>query len=242
MRSTPHHKEPGSAALLSFKSNRVTDAHMAIRSLIDKKTQVLTWLLFAFVATSTMLFAQRDATIQPEAGKPILQRVEATDLESGIHYVRLLLSLRTNEDAAQTAQPRFTVECQDIKGKREMLWFVSFGGVEDPGFVPPFRATQANPYPPHYPGVNLKMTFEGYIKSNPFTRSWSLLPSGQFRYRNGGADSPNMESARWFLRFLSSLPGLRIVPAKPLKGDPGEIFFPTQPLLDELKKVPICSP
>ncbi|HZL52824.1 MAG TPA: hypothetical protein VFC37_17975 [Terracidiphilus sp.] len=215
---------------------------MAIRSLIDKKTQVLTWLLFAFVATSTTLFAQNDVTLQPAAGEPILLRIEATDLESGIHYVRLMLSLRTNEDAAQTTQPRFTVECQDIKGKQEMLWFVSFGGVEDPGFVPPFRATQANLYPPHYPGVDLKMTFEGYIKSKPFTRSWSLLPSGQLRYRNGGADSPNMESARWFLRFLSSLPGLRIVHAKPLKGHPGEIFFPTQPLLDELKKAPICSP
>jgi hypothetical protein len=47
---------------------------MAIRSLIDKKTQVLAWLLFAFVATSTMLFAQRDATIQPE---PVSQSFSA---------------------------------------------------------------------------------------------------------------------------------------------------------------------
>src|ERR1039457_326247 len=178
---------------------------MAIRSLIDKKTQVLTLLLFAFVATSTTLFAQNDVTLQPAAGEPILLRIEATDLESGIHYVRLLLSLRTNEDAAQTAQPRFTVECQNIKGKREMLWFVSFGGVEDPGFVPPFRAMQANPYPPHYPGVNLKMTFEGYIKSNPFTRSWSLLPSGQFPYRNGGGAPLHNETSRGLLRFLLSL-------------------------------------
>lgn len=74
MRSAPHHKQPGSAALLTFKSNRLTDAHMAIRSLIDKKTQVLAWLLFAFVATSTMLFAQRDATIQPE---PVSQSFSA---------------------------------------------------------------------------------------------------------------------------------------------------------------------
>ena len=103
-------------------------------------------------------------------------------------------------------QPRFTVEC---------------------------RATQVDLYPPHYPRVNLKMTFEGYIKSKPFTRSWSVLPSGQLRYRNVGVDSPNMETARWFLRFLSSLPGLRIVHAKPLQGDPGEIFFPTKPLLKQ---------
>jgi hypothetical protein len=71
----------------------LTDAQMTIRSLVDGKTQVLTWLLFALVATSTTLFAQSDATLQQAAGKPILQRVEGTDAESGIHYLRLLLSL-----------------------------------------------------------------------------------------------------------------------------------------------------
>jgi hypothetical protein len=212
------------------------------RSLSKGKTPAAARLLLAFAATSTALFAQKDATLEPPSSKPLLQRVEATDLESGIHYVRLMLSLRGNEESPQRAQPRFTVECQEVNGKREMLWFVTFGGVEDPGFVPPFRATRSTLYPPSYPGVNLKMTFEGYIKSKPFTRSWSSLPSGQLRYRNGGANSPNMESARWFLGFLSSLPGLRIGYAKSEPGDPAEIFFPTQPLLDELKRTPICSP
>jgi hypothetical protein len=213
-----------------------------IRTLAKGKTPTAARLLLAFAATSTALIAQKDATLEPPSSTPLLQRAEATDLESGIHYVRLMLSLRGNEESPQRAQPRFTVECQEVNGKREMLWFVSFGGVEDPGFVPPFRATKSTLYPPSYPGVNLKMTFEGYIKSKPFTRSWSSLPSGQLRYRNGGAYSPNMESARWFMGFLNSLPGLRIVYAKPEPGDPAEIFFPTQLLLDELKKTPICSP
>ena len=210
--------------------------------MITGKMRVSTWLSFAFMASSTTLFAQSDATLRPAATKPVLQRQEATDSVSGIHYVRLLLSLRTNGDAVQTAQPRFTVQCQDLKGKHEMLWFLSFGGVEDPGFEPPFRPTRTDQFPPQYPNFNLKMTFEGYIKSKPFTRSWSLLPSGELRYRNSGVDSPNMEPARGFLRFLSSLPGLRVVRPKPLKGDPVEIFFPTQLLLDELNKTSICSP
>jgi hypothetical protein len=153
-----------------------------------------------------------------------------------------MLSMSKTGDAEETAQPRFTVQCQDIDGKHRMLWFLSFGGVKDPGFEPPFRATQSDPFPPRYPSVNLKMTFEGYVKSKPFTRSWSLLPSGELRYRNSGVDSPNMESARWFLQFLSPLPGLRVARAKPLNGDSGDIFFLTQPLLDELNKTPICSP
>jgi hypothetical protein len=86
------------------------------------------------------------------------------------------------------------------------------------------------------------MTFEGYIKWKPFTRSWSVLPSGELRYRNPGSYSPNMESARSFLQYLYSLPGLRIGYAKSVKGNPSEVFFPTQPLLDELKKTPICGP
>jgi hypothetical protein len=76
----------------------------------------------------------------------------------------------------------------------------------------------------------------------PFTRSWAVMPDGEYRYRNSGADSPNMDSARHFLPYLNSLPGLRIVHAKPATGDPGELFFPTRPLLDELNKTPICAP
>lgn len=197
---------------------------------------VALWQVCAFAAFSGALAAQST----PELPTPILQRIEATDPLSGNHYVRLLLSLPPNTTTNQTP-PRFTVQCEDIEGKHEMLWFVSFGGVADPGYEPPFHATANNLYPPHYPGVSLKMTFEGYIKLKPVTRSWSVMPTGELRYRNSGSDSPNMESARWYLRFLSPLPGLRIVHAKPESGDPGDILFPTKPLLEELNKTPICS-
>jgi hypothetical protein len=51
-----------------------------------------------------------------------------------------------------------------------------------------------------------------------------------------------METARYFLPYLNSLPGLRIGYAKPAKDDPAEVFFQTRPLLDELKKTPVCEP
>jgi hypothetical protein len=205
-----------------------------------KRFEVTRWALFACLAASAPLCAQTAPTSLSIA--PNLQRIEGKDPGSGVHYVRLLLSLTAPGNASQPAPPRFTVECQDLKGKHDLLWFVSFGGVPDPGFAPPFRATQDNLYPPQYPAVNLKMTFEGYIKSKPFIRSWAAPPWGELRYRNPGTYSPNMESPRYFIGFLNSLPGLRIVRAKPVKDDSGEIFFPTQPLLDELKKTPICSP
>lgn len=190
---------------------------------------------------------------QDPAAAPVLKRVEAIDAATGVHSVRLLLSLPRAETDVSAVPPRFTVECQELKGKREMLWFVSFGGVGDPGFVPPFHPTQDNLFPPQYPGVNLKMSFEGYLKPKAFTRSWSLLPSGELSYRNPGMSSPNMDSTRYFFTFLNSLPGLRIGYAKAAKGrgepksreEPGppvELFFPTQLLLDELRKTPICEP
>lgn len=207
-----------------------------------QKSRLGQWKPFGFLLSSAMLVAQGAPEAQPAAGGPTLQRLEATDPGSGVHYVRLLLFLPATGDAPQPAPPRFTVECRENKGRHELLWFVSFGGIEDPGFAPPFQATQDNLFPPQYPGVNLKMTFEGYVKAKLFTRSWALLPSGELRYRNPGSDSPNMESTRYFLAFLNSLPGLRIVHAKPAGNDPGELVFPSQMLLEELRKTPICAP
>lgn len=187
------------------------------------------------------ILAQDAPTPLPVAGAPNLMRLEGIDSESGVHYVRLLLSLPKAADATQ-APPRFTVECTDNKGKHDLLWFLSFGGVDSYQFDPPFRPTQNNLFPPQYPSVRLKMTFEGYTKWKPFIKEWAVLPSGELRYRNAGMDSKNMETARYFLPYLNSLPGLRIGYAKPAKDDPAEVFFQTRPLLDELKKTPVCEP
>jgi hypothetical protein len=62
------------------------------------------------------------------------------------------------------------------------------------------------------------------------------------KYQNPGFGSPNMESPQYFLRLLNSLPGLRLAYAKPAPGDPPEVFFQTQPILDEMKKTPACAP
>jgi hypothetical protein len=193
------------------------------------------------VATATVISAQTVAAPPPAAGTPSFQRFDVIDPETGVHSVRLLLTLPVAGKAAHTDGPRFTIECLDNKGKHDMLWSVSFGGVPDPGFIPQFRPTQYNLFPPTYPAAKLRMAFEGYIKSKPFVRSWSELPSGELRYRNPSLGSPNMDNARWFLSFLLSLPGMRIRYAKSGPSGPGEVFFPTQPMMDELKKTPACS-
>jgi len=193
-------------------------------------------------ATSACLCTQELPHPVPVANAANLMRLEGVDPGSGVQYVRLLLSLPQDPSSSAAPPPRFTVECSVNHGKRALAWFVSFGGVEGYAFEPPFHPTQSDLFPPQYPSVNLKMSFEGYTKSKPFARSWSVLPSGELRYRNPGLDSPNMESARYFMQFLAALPGLRLRYAKPAKGGEPELFFQTQPLLEEVKRSPQCSP
>ncbi len=179
---------------------------------------------------------------QPVPGAPNLFRLEGVDAGSGIHYVRLMLSSLLPASAIQQPPPRFTMECRDKKRKHDLLWYVSFGGVPDPGFEPPFHPTQTDLFPPHYPNVKLKMGFEGYTKWKPFIRAWVALPSGEFRYCNAGMDCPNMETARHFMQYLDVLPGLRISFANRASAAPPEAFFETGPLLEEMKRNSICEP
>jgi len=184
--------------------------------------------------------AQDAPASQPVAGSPNLLRLEGTDSSSGIHYVRLLLSLPT-EPGETNAPPRFTVECTDKAGRHDMSFFISFGGVTDAAFTPPFRPTPEVHFPPSNPTVKLTMTFEGYMKWKPMTRAWELLPSGELRYRNPGLSSPNLDPPRFFLQYLNSLSGLRVWYAHPTPASPHEVFFQTRPLLNEMAKTPICQ-
>ena len=199
-------------------------------------TEMLALLVMAGVAVSQEASAPQPLTIAPN-----LTRLEGVDAASGIHYVRLMLYLPSVEGSTD-APPRFTMECTENKGKRDLAWLVSFGAVSNIYFASPFRPPPQDPFPPRYPSANLRMTFEGYTKWKPYVRSWEILPSGELRYRNPGIESPNMDGPRFFLQYLNSLPGLRIGYAKPAPGNSAELFFQTRPLLDEFSKTPVCQP
>lgn len=195
--------------------------------------------IFLFVTTCAACFAQQAPELV--AGASNIFRTEGVDAQTGIHYVRLML---VNGAAAENgrAPARFTVECTDEGGKKDMSWLVTFGGVRWTGFVPPFRPTPQSPVRPNYPSAKLKMGFEGYMKWKPVTRSWEMLPSGEWRYRNPGMHSPNMESLRYYLTWLNSLPTLRIAIVQPQPGGAQEEVFDARPLLNEMAKVPVCQP
>jgi hypothetical protein len=138
--------------------------------------------------------------------------------------------------------PTFTIECTQLGSRRELHFYVNFGGVEDIAFAPPFMPTSTDLFPPVYPTVVFKMIFEGYIHSKPFKRAWEQLPNGNYRYRNPGGSSFNLDGPRYFMQYLNSLPGFRVVQMKPEQGKPAEVFFATKPLLDVVSRTPLCQP
>jgi hypothetical protein len=186
--------------------------------------------------------------VQPVAqsvpGAPNLFRLEGVDPESG-HYIRLMLMQTSDTPStrpASDAPPRLTFECVEKDGKRDLRLYVSFGGIRDMSFTPPFHPKPGVPYKLIPTDVKLKMRFVGYMNWKPYVESWRLMENGEYRYRDSGWHSPNMESIQFVLKMLNSLPGMRIVHEVHVANDPGEVFFQTRPLLDELNKTPMCSP
>jgi len=173
--------------------------------------------------------------------------LHGTDASSGTEYLRLFLAADmeaspSSPEPTPQDSPTFTIECTQLRSRRELHFYVGFGGVKDTAFTPPFKPTQTNLFPPVYPTVVFKMTFEGYIHSKPFKRSWEELPNGNYRYRNPGGASFNLDGPRYFLQYLNSLPGMRVVRPNPEPGKPAEVLFQTRPLLDLVLRDPLCQP
>jgi hypothetical protein len=183
----------------------------------------------------------QDIAPQPVQIAPGLASLQGTDKGSGVEYLRLLLNAENRGAQAQPA-PVFIVECTQSRGRRSLFLYADFGGIEDIAFTPPFVPTRDDPFPPVNPSVTLEMTFEGYIHSKPFRRVWEQVPNGRYKYRNPGMGSSNMESPRFFLAYLNSLPTLHLVSARPLPGKPRELFFNTAPLLQIVRSHPLCQP
>ena len=194
------------------------------------------FLALAFCAACPIGLAQT-ATFEPG---PQVFSSEGTDTTSGVHYLRLSITAPI-EPGKTEEPPRFTFECREIRGKHDLLWFVSFGGVGIQNFEPPFRPTPTQQFPPALPHARLKMIFEGYTKTKPYMRVWTALPSGEYRYCNAGMDCTNMESARQFIPYLDALPGLRISTTGGVGSKPPEVFFALRPLLEAARKSPVCG-
>jgi hypothetical protein len=206
--------------------------------------------LFLCLALTPLLHAQETAAIPAALGENLFS-LQGTHVDSATEYLRLFTTAVPPTASSQAkpapapdlkVSPTFTLECTQRKSKRTVHLYVNFGNVEDLGFPIPFQPTPAEPFPPQNPSFSITLVFEGYMQSRPFKRSWEQLPNGNYRYRNPGIGSPNLDDPRFFLQYLHSLPTLHVTLAKPGTGKPAEAYFRTAALLQQAANSPLCQP
>jgi hypothetical protein len=122
-------------------------------------------------------------------------------------------------------------------GKSFFELFANFGSVSDLAFYPPWTpASQQDLFPPRTDKVTFTMEFLGYTHVKPVRRQWEIpvQTPDQYRYNPPGGGSQNLEEIAYYLRYLVSLPTLRLT-----LGNRSAEFL-TTPLLDEVRKEPLC--
>jgi hypothetical protein len=123
-------------------------------------------------------------------------------------------------------------------GKHLFEMFTTFGGPADLAFYPPWKpAGPQDHFPPATDKVTITMDFIGYTHVKPFRRQWEI-PAEEpsvYRYNPPGSGSSNLEEFSWFLRYLLSLPTLR------LTLDNRAVEFATAPLLADIRSEPLCQ-
>ena len=202
------------------------------------------------LCTSSVVFAQQPErrtvdTDQPKETALISGVIRISGLEptSNIHYVRLVLSgaLHTRslaDSPAPSPGPTLIAQCTlKPNGKSSFELFANFGGANDLAFYPPWTpASKQDLFPPRTDKVNMTMEFLGYMHVKPVRRQWEIpvQTPGQYRYNPPGGGSANLEEITYYLRYLIALPTLRLT-----LDNRSADFLPT-PLLDEIRKEPLC--
>jgi hypothetical protein len=197
-------------------------------------------VLFAlFCAWPTLTAQQPENTTLPTG----IERLTGQDSTSHIQYLRLVLSgsLRTPSSTnvpAPSPPPTLIAQCTlRPDGKSYFELFANFGGATDLAFYPPWTPTSKQDlFPPRTDKATLTMEFLGYTHVKPVRRQWEVpvQTPGQYRYNPPGGGSANLEEITYYLRYLLALPTLR------LTLDNRSADFLTTPLLDEIRKEPLC--
>jgi len=194
------------------------------------------------LTSATLTSAQQPTTLSPG-----LTRLSGTDDSSKIEYVRLFLdgTLLPQPGTAQTdpptppATPVLTAQCTlRPSGKQFFELFANFGGIDDLAYYPPWKPANSDDlFPPRLQKFKITMEFLGYTHVKPVKREWEaqLQPPGQYRYNPPSSGSTNLEDSTYYLRFLLALSTLHLT----LADKAAE--FRTIPLLDQLRKEPLCK-
>ena len=172
-----------------------------------------------------------------------IARISGMEAASHIQYVRLILrgTLRTpppTDATAPLSSPMLIAQCTARpNGKSFFELFANFGAVSNLAFYPPWTPTSKDDlFPPRTDKAIFTMEFLGYTHVKPVRRQWEIpvQTPDQYRYNPPGGGSQNLEEITYYLRYMVSLPTLRLTLAD------RSAEFLTTPLLNEIRKEPLC--
>lgn len=176
------------------------------------------------------------------AGAMAARGQSGTDPASGIAWTLISMDGKVVGDTATERPPRLTAQCtKDAKGKLRFELLADVGDVAELRFVPPFKATTDDPFPPNLPKATVAMEFLGYMKVKPVKRQWVGIDglAGEWKYATPGMNSGNMEEVMFYLQYLKALPTLRLtLPGR--AGKPVVVEFETTQWQARVKAEPMC--
>jgi hypothetical protein len=174
-----------------------------------------------------------EGTLLPPAGSGPVSKASLPDADAGS------TGSASGPSAGVAAGPTLIAQCtRSASGKLGFELLANFGGVDDLAYYPPWRPGNGRDlFPPQLQKAVITMEFLGYTHVKPVKRQWEALqqPVGQYRYNPPSGGSTNMEDSTYYLRFLLALPTLHLT----LTGRTAE--FLTTPLLDQVRKEPLCK-
>jgi hypothetical protein len=213
-----------------------------------RRVSLLT-LMLAFLGLASV-FGEEQDTEQPDHPQLVkttlasgIDRIAGLEPTSRIQYVRLALAGSLHlpaavDSPAPSPSPTLIAQCSlRPNGKSYFELFANFGGPTDMAFYPPWTpSSQDDLFPPTTQKVIMTMDFLGYTHVKPVRRQWEIpvQTPGQYRHNPPGSRSSNLEEITYYLRYLLALPTLRLT-----LGNNSADFL-TTPLLNEIRKEPLC--
>jgi hypothetical protein len=210
---------------------------------VSFRRSVLLPLTLAFFGAASVLGEQASEQPVTTATANGLDRIAGQEPASGIQYIRIVLTGSLHlpaavDSPAPSPAPTLIAQCTlRPNGKSYFELFANFGRATDLAFYPPWtRTSQGDLFPPPTEKVMMTMDFLGYTHVKPVRRQWEIPVQTPHQYRDNppGAGSTNLEEIAYYLRYLLALPTLRLT----LGNNSAE--FLTTPLLNEIRKEPLC--
>ena len=178
------------------------------------------------------LHAQQPASVA-------ITQIAGHDALTNTDYLRLILPGNLLPPSEAPRYPLLIAQCtQSSTGDFAFDLYATFAEPVDLAYFPAVPALPPNKMAitPRTEKSIITMDFLGYTHVKPMRREWEVpfQTPGQYHYTAPGYHSPNLEPASFYLRYLNSLPTLRLT----LGAQSAE--FHTAPLLKEIREAPLC--